>query len=174
MDDDVQIYGIASRPSKPTYSGPDEHGSSYPYADNANKPTTVYESSQTWNYDRPVYTSRPPFYHPLQLDYPQDEYDAVYPDVSGTHTLNQDVPNSVDYAKYRGNPHQVAQKKLAKKHLAPTCLSLSHSLTHSLTLSLSHSLCLRSPLYVILTCNDTYYTSTYMYRAVVLAKNSEK
>ncbi|CAL7950822.1 unnamed protein product [Xylocopa violacea] len=83
VDDDVQIYDNALRPTKPTYSGQNEHGSGYLYTDITNKPTTVYESSQTWNYDRPVYTSRPSVYHPHQLDYPQDEYGAAYPDVSG-------------------------------------------------------------------------------------------
>ncbi|KAF3424144.1 hypothetical protein E2986_04427 [Frieseomelitta varia] len=103
VDDDVQIYGNAARPSKPTYSGQNEHGTtSYLYADIANKPTTIYESSQTWNYDRPVYTNRPSVYHPLQLDYPQDEYEAAYPDVSAIHTPNEDASNSVDYSKYRG------------------------------------------------------------------------
>ncbi|XP_024227717.1 uncharacterized protein LOC100740075 isoform X1 [Bombus impatiens] len=102
VDDDVQIYDNAARPSKPTYSGQNEHGTSYLYADIANKPTTIYESSQTWNYDRPVHTNRPSVYHPLQLDYPQDEYDVAYPDVSGIHTPNEDVSNSVDYSKYRG------------------------------------------------------------------------
>ncbi|KAG6801767.1 hypothetical protein HZU73_02889 [Apis mellifera caucasica] len=102
VDDDVQIYDNAARPSKPTYSSQDEHGTSYPYADIANKPTTIYESSHIWNYDRPVYTNRPSVYHPLQLDYPQDEYDATYPDVSGVNIPNEDVSNSVDYSKYRG------------------------------------------------------------------------
>ncbi|XP_026674442.1 serine protease 44 isoform X1 [Ceratina calcarata] len=102
VDDDVQIYDNAARPSKPAYSGQNEHGTSYLYADIANKPTTIYESSQTWNYERPVYTNRPSVYHPPQLDYPQDEYDAAYPDVSGMNTPNQDVTNSVDYSKYRG------------------------------------------------------------------------
>lgn len=100
----MQIYDNAARPSKPTYSSQDEHGTSYPYADIANKPTTIYESSHIWNYDRPVYTNRPSVYHPLQLDYPQDEYDATYPDVSGVNISNEDVSNSVDYSKYRGNP----------------------------------------------------------------------
>lgn len=100
----MQIYDNAARPSKPTYSSQDEHGTSYPYADIANKPTTIYESSHIWNYDRPVYTNRPSVYHPLQLDYPQDEYDATYPDVSGMNIPNEDVSNSVDYSKYRGNP----------------------------------------------------------------------
>ncbi|XP_076679294.1 uncharacterized protein LOC143374760 isoform X1 [Andrena cerasifolii] len=96
VDDDVQIYDNAIRPSKPTYVGQNEHRPSYLYAaDIANKPTTVYESSQTWDYDRPAY-------HPLQLDYPQDEYQTAYPDVSTVHTSNEDALNSVDYSNYRG------------------------------------------------------------------------
>ncbi|XP_017764634.1 PREDICTED: uncharacterized protein LOC108554016 [Eufriesea mexicana] len=102
VDDDVQIYDNLARPSKPAYSGQHEHGTSYLYTDIAHKPTTVYESSQTWDYDRPVYTSRPSIYHPHQLDYPQDEYDAAYPQILGMHTPNEDVSNSVDYSKYRG------------------------------------------------------------------------
>ncbi|CAK9812276.1 Serine proteinase stubble [Anthophora plagiata] len=109
VDDDVQIYGnAANRPSKPMHSGQNEHGPTYLYADiannanNANKPTTVHVSSQTWHYDRPVYTSRPTLDRPHQLDYPQDEHDAVYPDLSGVYTPNEDVLNSLDYSKYRG------------------------------------------------------------------------
>ncbi|XP_046144615.1 serine proteinase stubble isoform X1 [Osmia bicornis bicornis] len=117
VDDDVQIYENVARPSKPMYNvAQNGHGPSYLHlGDVANKPstmmttstttmTTVYESSQTWNYDRPSYTSRPTtlYHHPLQLDYPQDEYDAVYPDVSGVYTPSQDVSNSLDYSKYRG------------------------------------------------------------------------
>lgn len=117
----MQIYDNAARPSKPTYSGQNEHGTSYLYADISNKPTTIYESSQTWNYDRPVHTNRPSVYHPLQLDYPQDEYDVAYPDVSGIHTPNEDVSNSVDYSKYRGNPHEVAPiKSFAPISYSPT------------------------------------------------------
>ncbi|CAK9812272.1 Serine proteinase stubble [Anthophora plagiata] len=108
VDDDVQIYGnAANRPSKPMHSGQNEHGPTYLYADiannanNANKPTTVHVSSQTWHYDRPVYTSRPTLDRPHQLDYPQDEHDAVYPDLSGVYTPNEDVLNSLDYSKYR-------------------------------------------------------------------------
>ncbi|XP_076634082.1 uncharacterized protein LOC143348104 [Colletes latitarsis] len=100
--DDVQIYENAARPSKPTYGDQNEHRPSYLYADVANKPTTLYESSQTWNYNRPSYTTRPPFYHPIQVDYPQDEYEPDYPDASGIHKPNEDASNSVDYSKYRG------------------------------------------------------------------------
>ncbi|XP_076180236.1 uncharacterized protein LOC143153186 isoform X2 [Ptiloglossa arizonensis] len=102
LDDDVQIYENAARPSKPMYGDQNEHRPSYLYADVANKPTTVYESSPTWNYDRPSYTTRPPFYHPLQVDYPQDEYEADYPDATGIHMPIEDSSNSVDYSKYRG------------------------------------------------------------------------
>ncbi|OAD52313.1 Serine proteinase stubble [Eufriesea mexicana] len=115
VDDDVQIYDNLARPSKPAYSGQHEHGTSYLYTDIAHKPTTVYESSQTWDYDRPVYTSRPSIYHPHQLDYPQDEYDAAYPQILGMHTPNEDVSNSVDYSKYRGNPHEVKDSKEMKE-----------------------------------------------------------
>lgn len=109
MDDDVQIYENAARPTKPMHTVQNEHRPSYVYADNANKPTTLYESSQTWNYNRPAYTNRPTIYHPTQLDYPQDEYGTDYPEVLGLHTPQEDVPSSVDYSKYRGNPHQVAR-----------------------------------------------------------------
>ncbi|XP_033339033.2 uncharacterized protein LOC117227678 isoform X2 [Megalopta genalis] len=102
MDDDVQIYENAARPTKPMHTGQNEHRPSHVPADNANKPSTIYESSQTWNYNRPVYTSRPTFYHPTQLDYPQDEYGADYPDALGSHTPHEDATNSVDYSKYRG------------------------------------------------------------------------
>ncbi|XP_078052999.1 testisin isoform X2 [Augochlora pura] len=103
MDDDVQIYENAARPTKPMHNGQNEHHRpSHVHADNANKPSTIYESSQTWNYNRPVYTSRPTFYQPTQLDYPQDEYGADYPDALGLHTPHEDATNSVDYSKYRG------------------------------------------------------------------------
>ncbi|XP_076388523.1 uncharacterized protein LOC100882186 isoform X2 [Megachile rotundata] len=116
VDDDVRVYENAARPSKPTYTGQNGHGPGYLYAvDVANKPTTimaatttttttmttVYESSQTWNYDRPAHGNRPSLYHPFQHDYAQAEYDANYPDVSGLYALNQDVSNSLDYSKYR-------------------------------------------------------------------------
>ncbi|XP_053995717.1 uncharacterized protein LOC128885626 isoform X2 [Hylaeus anthracinus] len=103
LDDDVQIYENLARPSKPSnYGGQNEHRPTYLFADVSNKPTTVYESSQTWNYERPSYTTRPPFYHPIQLDYPQDEYEPDYPDAQGIHKPVEDVSNSVDYSKYRG------------------------------------------------------------------------
>ncbi|XP_076285345.1 uncharacterized protein LOC143211489 isoform X1 [Lasioglossum baleicum] len=103
MDDDVQIYENTARPSKPVHTGQTEHRPpGYVHADNANKPTTIYESSQTWNYNRPAYTSRPTYYQPTQLDYPQDEFGADYPDALGLHTPHEDVTSSVDYSKYRG------------------------------------------------------------------------
>lgn len=110
VDDDVNIYNSAIRPSRP----PHNYEAHRPtYAGGVNKPTSLYDPSYAiWNHDRPndlaighdrpTYTTRP--YHTVQMDYPQDEYDGGYPPAaSGVHVPIEDSSSSVDYSRYRGN-----------------------------------------------------------------------